>query len=206
MIKLENITKKYNNDYVLMNVNVSLDTNKKNIIVGINGGGKTTMVNIISKVDFLFSGKVTGNENVFTCFSDDYLPNYSTLNNLVKYYKLNVAKYERYLKKLNFTESNKIYKSLSFGNKQKFKLIFTLLQENKFLIFDEPTNGLDILSIKNFIEIINKELQGVLIVSHDFYLIENIVEKLYLLKNQELHFCDYNCNVIEYLNKVISYE
>lgn len=206
MIKIAKLKKSYNSTIILDNITVNIPKNKKVVIVGINGCGKSTLINIISKVDINYDGKILNNTDIFTCFSDDYLPKYSTLMNLVKFYNLDIHETKRYIKKLNFEYPNKIYKHLSFGNKQKFKLIFTLLHKCKTLIFDEPTNGLDIVTIKNFIEIVNNDTRGFIIVSHDFHLISKITTDLYLLKEKKLVKHEYGKDIIKYLTKVISYE
>lgn len=206
MIEIKNLTKKYNQKIIFENLNIDIDTRKVNIIVGVNGSGKTTLVNILSKVELMYKGKISGNEDVFTCFSDDYLPMYATIMNLISYYKLDQDEYKKISNKLDFNYHHTIYKNLSFGNKQKLKLIFTLLHKNKFFIFDEPTNGLDIVTIKNLIILLKEQKQGMLIITHDFYLISKLNDQLFILRHSQLEKSKYQGNVLEYLDKVIEYE
>lgn len=77
--------------------------------------------------------------------------------------------------------------SLSGGEKTRLRLIHTLLEKHDFLLLDEPTNHLDIKMIEWLISYLNSIDCGYLIVSHDRYLLDKAVTKIYELKDKTIY-------------------
>lgn len=154
-INISNLTKKYKRNYVFKNYNNKIDNKYINILWGVNGRGKTTLVKCI--IGFI---KYRGNINFKYTFS--YMPeriNYpkyvklKTFLNLLclinKHNKRNTISY--YINLFNLKQHiNKNINELSLGTLKKISLIKTLIEDTDVYIFDEPLNGLDRISINIF--------------------------------------------------------
>jgi len=75
---------------------------------------------------------------------------------------------------------------LSGGQKTRIRLIHLLLNKYDFILFDEPTNHLDLLTVDWFISYLKNLECGYLIVSHDRYLLDQTVKKIFELKNKRI--------------------
>lgn len=124
------------------------------------------------------------------------LEEYSTLSE--KYHDLNGpavnSKIKGVLKGLGFTddEFNKVVDHLSGGQKSRVNLAKLLLSNPDFMFLDEPTNHLDIESI-SWLESFLRDYKGTfVVVSHDRFFLDNVVNKIFLLENQKL--TSYNGN------------
>ncbi|MDN5301121.1 MAG: NitT/TauT family transport system ATP-binding protein, partial [Thermoanaerobacteraceae bacterium] len=73
LIKLINITKKYNTETIFENFSIEFIENKIHIIFGPSGSGKTTLLNIIAKLESIDSGEVINNHTVSYVFQEDRL-------------------------------------------------------------------------------------------------------------------------------------
>lgn len=154
-INISNLTKKYKRNYVFKNYNNKINNKYINILWGVNGRGKTTLVKCI--IGFI---KYRGNINFKYTFS--YMPeriNYpkyvklKTFLNLLclinKHNKRNTISY--YINLFNLKQHiNKNINELSLGTLKKISLIKTLIEDTDVYIFDEPLNGLDRISINIF--------------------------------------------------------
>ena len=105
-----------------------------------------------------------------------------------------------------FTEKdyNKQIDDFSGGEKTRIRLINILLQKADFILFDEPTNHLDLLTVDWFISYLKSLNCGYLIVSHDRYLLDQAVNRIYELKNKKIEV--YNGNFTAYQQQVIERE
>lgn len=163
-------------------------------ICGPNGSGKTTLVNLITGTLLLDSGKRVIGETVRfghyrqdgLSFKEDqriidvirevaeYIP-------LKKGYKLSA---ERLLENFMFDRKQQGVKvsQLSGGERKRLHLLKVLMSNPNFLILDEPTNDLDVLTLNVLEEYLSKFPGCVLIVTHDRYFMDKIVDHLFILK------------------------
>ncbi|WP_342269153.1 ABC transporter ATP-binding protein [Spiroplasma endosymbiont of Aspidapion aeneum] len=165
MIKIENVSKKYKENFVNLNININIEDGKIYGLIGPNGAGKTTLVR--QMLGFIKSdeGKITFNNinswnNSKKIMADiGYVPGELALFesvsvkywlNLTKLFKENVdPKWVDSLVKYFDLDVNKKIKKLSKGNKQKVSIIGALMHKPKYIILDEPTSGLDpVMQIK----------------------------------------------------------
>ena len=179
-------------------------------IVGQNGAGKSTFLNILTGVLAPDSGKVVIGETiqfghynqsgmklkddkrVIEVITDiaDYIP-------LEKGQKITAsALLERFL----FSkEQQQVYVSqLSGGEKRRLYLLTVIIENPNFLILDEPTNDLDILTLNVLEDFLYNQFNGCLIiVTHDRYFMDKLVDHLFIFEGNG-HIRDYNGNYTEY--------
>ncbi len=180
-IQVKDLTFGYDDsiENVFENVSFNLDTDWKLGLIGRNGKGKTTFLNLLLG-KYKYQGNITGNTE-FEYFpykiDDENDISINILYNLLP----NVEDWKIY-KELNLLNGNSeiLYRSfntLSGGEKIKILLIGLFLKENKFLLIDEPTNHLD-KETKNDVEKYLKSKKGYIIVSHDRNLLDSVVDHI----------------------------
>jgi ATP-binding cassette subfamily F protein uup len=163
-------------------------------IVGKNGVGKTTFFNMILGTETVDGGKIiTGETVVFGYYSQsgmqlkdnkrviETIKDIAEVIPLTKGKKLTAAQLlERFLfpKSMHFN----LVEKLSGGEKRRLYLLTVLMKNPNFLILDEPTNDLDIMTL-NVLEDFLEDFQGCLmIVSHDRYFLDKLVDHLFVFE------------------------
>lgn len=163
-------------------------------IVGKNGIGKTTFLNLIMELEKPDSGKITTGETiVYGYYSQDgmLLKEDKRVIEVVK----DIAEFipladgsklsaSQLLTKFQFEpETQYTYVSkLSGGEKRRLYLMTILITNPNFLILDEPTNDLDILTLSILEEFLADFKGCLLIVSHDRYFMDRLVEHLFVFE------------------------
>ncbi len=173
MLLLEiNKVKKYYSDRVILEIdNLLVYSEDKIGIVGINGVGKTTLLNILSSKCSCDEGsiKMYGSYSYITQIDEPQ----------------------------NISENEK--NTLSGGEKTKLK-IQNAFNENSSMIFaDEPTSNLDIAGIKMLEKKLKNYKGSILIVSHDRELLDNVCNKIFELNNGKIKL--YNGNYSQYIEQ-----
>jgi ATP-binding cassette, subfamily F, member 3 len=176
-------------------------------IVGSNGAGKSTFCKIIAgQLDF--EGKLTMGHNVSLNYfgqhqTESLAPEKSIYNEM-----LDAAPNSEAQKRVRdilgcFLFSgdaiNKKIKVLSGGEKSRVALAKILLQASNLLIMDEPTNHLDMRSKEMLIDSLENYAGTLLLVSHDRYFLDSLVNKVIEIKNGSLQL--YLGTYAEYLEK-----
>ncbi len=194
ILELHNVSKSYEQVKIVENFSYKFKKNERVGIVGPNGVGKTTFLKVLTKELRPDTGKVViGDNTVFGYYTQDgiqltqdkrvidavqdiaeYIP-------LEKGQKLSAAALlERFL----FTrKQQQVYVSqLSGGERRRLYLLMVLMQNPNFLILDEPTNDLDILTL-NVLEDFLLEFPGcIIVVSHDRFFMDKIVDHLFIFE------------------------
>lgn len=174
-----------NGKTILKNVNMNICAKEKVALIGANGSGKSTFIKtVMGKQDLQVLGEVFVGPSVKV----GYLPQIIEFKNgkqgLLEYFKeelaLNEQQARRILAKFQFYKEdvNKKVKNLSGGEKIRVKLAELLQQKINTLIFDEPTNHIDIPT-KEVLEDAIESFDGTLIfVSHDRFFINKFADKV----------------------------
>jgi ABC-2 type transport system ATP-binding protein len=195
MIIIQNLTKKFGQKTVLLNINLEIEKGKVYGIVGENGAGKTTLFRCLANLE-KFDGKIiSGNEAIKNQLG--YLP-----SELFFFEKLTGKEYIQLLMnarniKIDHIEDKNIFhlplnqyaSTYSMGMKKKLALIAILLQKNEYFILDEPFNGVDIQSNIMIIEIILKLKalkKTIFISSHIFSTLYETCDQIYVLSKGEI--------------------
>jgi len=207
VLKVRNMHFKYDSGWVLEDLNLDIYRGEKVALVGVNGAGKTTLTKLISGQLRPQQGSLIVGERIKTGYYAQHQIDSLNLHNSI-YDEIasvtadsNLPKIRPALGIFQFT-GDEIYKKidiLSGGEKARVSLAKILLSPVNFLIMDEPTNHLDIYS-KVALEKALAEYDGtLLIISHDRYFLDKIVNRVIELVDRRLY--EYWGNYSDYLNK-----
>ncbi|MDY5728145.1 MAG: methionine ABC transporter ATP-binding protein [Erysipelotrichaceae bacterium] len=211
MIKISNLTKKYNNDVVALN-GVTLSVDKGDIygIIGLSGAGKSTLVRCINLLEQPTSGTIeidgvdltklskkdlrVKRKEISMIFQNfNLLQQKNVLQNVLfplqisnndKQYSLEKAK--DLLKMVDLSDKLDSYPSqLSGGQKQRVAIARALASDPKVLLCDEPTSALDpqtTASILQLLKTINQKLNiTIIMITHQMSVVEKICNKVAIL-------------------------
>lgn len=190
MLDIQNISVKYDKDYVLKNLNISIDSNNNNVlgIIGKNGAGKTTFFNAIFR-SLNFSGKIlwknkkVKKEHIAYLETTNYFYPYIKGKEYLNYFESGDAL--DYYNSLFNLPLNDFVDTYSTGMKKKLALIGVLLLDKPIIILDEPFNGLDFEGVQTLYEII-KNLKTknkiVIISSHIIETLSNTCDNIAVIQ------------------------
>ena len=188
ILELKNINKSFGDKLLLKDFSYQFQRGEKVGIVGKNGAGKSTLLNIIQGFEPYDSGSIETGETIkFGYFSQKGLQ-YKEEERVIDFIKeigenfplangrtISASQFLRLFLFDDQTQYSPISK-LSGGEKRRLHLMYVLYQNPNFLIFDEPTNDLDLPTLtvlENFL----LQFQGsLIIVSHDRYFMDRIVD------------------------------
>ena len=194
MIEMHKVQKSFGEKIILSHFNYTFQRNERIGIIGKNGSGKSTFLNLLTSNDTVDAGKIIWGETLkFGYYTQkgipvkeeqkviDVIKEYGDYIPLKKGRKISAQQLlERFLfdRKKQYDFVNK----LSGGEKKRLYLCTVLIQNPNFLILDEPTNDLDIITL-NVLESFLLDFPGCLIVvSHDRYFMDKIVDHLFVFK------------------------
>ena len=196
ILELRNINKKFGDKIILDNFSYQFQRGEKVGIIGKNGVGKSTLLNIIQGLETYDSGEIEVGETIkFGYFSQKGLTYKEDqrvidfMKDIAEYYPLANGKSisaSQFLKMFLFNEQTQYttISNLSGGERIRLYLISVLFQNPNFLIFDEPTNDLDLPTL-TVLESFLAQFQGCLIiVSHDRYFMDKIVDHLLVFEGE----------------------
>lgn len=206
MIEIKNLSKKFGKLTVLDQLDLSIDEGGIFAILGPNGSGKTTLIKCILGMVIPDSGNILiQNESVLKkwAYRNDinYLPQIANfpanltvkeLLDMVKNLRPKPASEERLIDLFGlqpFLDKKLGY--LSGGTKQKVNLALTFMFESKLFILDEPTNGLDpvsLIRLKGLIAEEKKKGKTILITTHIMSLVEEIADEIVFLLDGNIYF------------------
>ena len=224
ILKCTNLSKTYDFDNALNNVNLSIETGKIIGLLGPNGSGKTTFIKLLNGLlkptegEILINGQNPGVET--KKIASYYLDNSKTVNAILQlfadfYDDFDREKAQNMLKDLGI-DTTRRFKLLSKGMKEKVQLILVMCRRAKLYLLDEPIAGVDpaardyILNtvIKNY----NREAT-VIISTHLIADVEKVLdEAIFISKGEILLYQDvksiineHNKTVDEYFREVFKY-
>ena len=197
VLMVNNLYKKIGNKKIIKDLNLTLNKGKALGILGHNGKGKTTLLNIISGIkkatsgDVLIDGiKVSSETKKSVSFLQEKntLSNWMTIKDAVEFYKdffqdFNEEKVKELLAFMNLDEKLKI-KSLSKGMLEKLHLSLTLSRKAKLYILDEPISGIDIVTREKIIKAIIDNIEedsSMIITTHYVGELEGIFDEVAFL-------------------------
>ena len=159
LVKTRNLTKAFRNQLVFRDVNLTIRPGDKIALLGVNGCGKTTLIEILlglkqpSRGEVVYQGKKSSFlKKTQTIYQSGDYPSKLKVNDIIGFYedlfrlsdeqRQNIVKVMKILQ-LYHLKKKKINK-LSFGQRKKLEAVLMLAVPTKFLIVDELTAGIDI--------------------------------------------------------------
>ncbi|MCK5320932.1 ABC-F family ATP-binding cassette domain-containing protein, partial [Candidatus Parcubacteria bacterium] len=209
MLITNNLSVKFNSKELFKNINISLDSSsrKKVALVGKNGCGKSTLLKVLNREINPSSGSLDiANEDVAYLPQDINFPDYNLVGEFLEI-KLNEPwmdyKIDIVMSSVGLDEEYllKNIENLSGGEKVKVALAGLLMDEPTILLLDEPTNNLDSEGVKwleNFILSFNG---SIIVVSHDRYLINKIINEIWEIDPNTLDIIIYGGNYDKFLEE-----
>jgi ATP-binding cassette subfamily F protein uup len=210
ILEIKKLYKAYDDNVMLKGFDYTFKKGERIGIVGKNGCGKSTFLNMIMDLEEADSGKINrGDTVVFGYYSQEGMKNLKPGKRVIDVMK-DVAEVITLANGAKVTASqmlnlflfppqmqNQRVEKLSGGEKRRLYLLTVLMKNPNFLILDEPTNDLDILTL-NKLESFLADFGGcILLVSHDRYFLDRIVEHIFVFEGQG-SICDYNGSYTEY--------
>lgn len=227
MIEIKNLTKSYNNEIVLKNINLNISSNEQISIIGKSGCGKSTLLRCIARLENFDKGTILiDNENIFNIKnyynkvgmvfqSFNLFENLTVLENLILApVKLKlcskddaIKKAKIYLKDINLIDKvNEYPKNLSGGEKQRVAIIRALMENPKILLLDEPTSSLDPQMKNEVLDLICnlKNLNmTIIMVSHEINFVKKFSSRIIFIDNKKIISDDNVKNTFASENEVI---
>ncbi|MBQ3424355.1 MAG: ABC transporter ATP-binding protein [Clostridia bacterium] len=202
MLTLQNVTKRYLRRTALDDVSLNLEAGKTCLLLGPTGSGKTTMMKLIAGLTRPTSGSIAlegqpighaTKAQVAYMPTENYFYSYMTVADAGKYYAdffpdFDPAHFRRLLTQLELSGEDRI-RQLSSGMAAKLRLALALARDAALSMFDEPLNGVDILTRTQTIDAIvsNRQAGRTMIIStHLVDELEDVVDTVVLLRQGHL--------------------
>ena len=195
---------------VLKNVNLKIDAGDRIALLGSNGNGKSTLVKVLSGRLPLLDGSIEFAKKIniayFSQQQSDELnfqkTPYEVLSETLKDAKEPQVRAQLARFGLTQQKSDTKIEKLSGGEKTRLLLAIATREAPHILILDEPTNHLDIEAKEALVEALNAYDGAIVLVSHDFYVVEAVCDQLLLVKDHVCRF--FNETLDDYVNLVLA--
>ena len=217
ILELIKINKSFNELNILNGFNYTFKKGERIGILGKNGVGKSTFLNIITGIETPDSGKINLGETInygyFTqngLSADEERRVINVLRDIADFIvmsdgrKISASQLLEHFMFSRDLQHSKV-KSLSGGERRRLHLLTVLMKNPNFLILDEPTNDLDLLTLTKLEEFLLQFKGCLILVSHDRFFMDKLTEHLFVFKGDgiiEDHYCSYS----EYRAKQIKEE
>ncbi len=194
ILELHKVAKSYPDKLLIESFSYIFKKGERAGIVGPNGSGKSTLLKLIMELETPDKGKiVTGDTVIFGHYTQDGIIDKNELKvievvqeigeyiTLKKGQKLTASQLcERFL--FDSHQQYSYVSTLSGGEKRRLFLLTILMKNPNFLILDEPTNDLDILTLQALEEFLEDFPGCLLVVSHDRYFLDKLCDHLFVFE------------------------
>lgn len=199
MIEVKGITKSFGSKKVLSGVSFTANKGEITCLIGVNGVGKTTVLNAIMNLTPTNSGEILIDGEKITKQTYEkltFIPDTITMLPTMRirdafdfmadfYVTWNEKRAKELLTFFRLQEHERIAE-LSKGNKAKVNLLLGLALDVDYVLMDEPFSGIDIFSREQIADVFTSHLiedRGVIITTHEISDIEHLIDKVVLLDN-----------------------
>jgi len=196
ILEIESLSKKYGNINVIENYSYIFKKGERIGIIGNNGSGKTSFLNLITGLEKPDGGTIITGETVVYGYYQQTGMELKKDKKVIEVVK-DVAEVVRlgdgrsisaskFLEHFMFpTETQyKLVSKLSGGEKRRLNLLMVLIKNPNFLILDEPTNDLDLLVLNRLEEFLLNYSGCLVIVSHDRYFLDKLTDHLFIFEGK----------------------
>ncbi len=194
IINIKGVNKSFGEIKILNNFNYNFNRYEKVGIIGNNGTGKTTLLNILTGAISPDSGRIEVGETITYGYYKQDGMNFNQDMKVIDVAQaiaevvtvgdkdtMTVSQFLNYFLFPPAVQQSFVYK-LSGGEKRRLYLATVLMKNPNFLILDEPTNDLDILTLNVLEEYLHNFKGCVIIVSHDRYFMDKVVDHLFVFE------------------------
>ena len=196
ILELKKLNKNFGDKVILKGFDYTFKRGDRIGIIGKNGVGKTTFLNMILGLEKPDSGKINPGETVVFGYFDQKGLQWKEDKRVIEYVRDIADNFPladgtkvsagQFLQLFQFPPEQQFtyISKLSGGEKKRLQLLSILFQNPNFLILDEPTNDLDLITLQ-VLEDFLQAFQGcVLIVSHDRYFMDKLVDHLFVFEGE----------------------
>ena len=209
MIEIQNLTKVFQEQTVLQNINATFDAGLIHGVIGKNGAGKTVLLRLLcglmrpSKGQVIVDGKQLGKDVDFApnagiiIETPSFLPYLSGFQNLKELASIrNIISKEEItnaMEQVNLDpNSRKRVGKYSLGMRQRLGIAQAIMEHPRYLILDEPMNGLDTQGVKDVRELLQKQKEAgvtVILASHSMEDIRLLCDTVHRIQDASLIPC-----------------
>lgn len=210
ILEIDSVQKRYDNKLIVSDVYIKCETGKIIGLLGRNGSGKSTLLKIVFgivpaeykfiKIDGLVKSKTSQMLNdISYLHQENFLPNYFTVKKAVA---LSIKKENQAIffnDDLLKSIKNKRIHHLSGGELRYLEINLILHNKSKFVLLDEPYNGLSPIMIEkiNFLIQKNAKQKGIIITDHNYENVIKVSTELILMRNGKTHHLKHKKELIE---------
>lgn len=206
-VEANNITKMFSDRILFKNSHFYINSGERIGIIGPNGSGKTTLLNILLGNESLTQGEISMSSGQKTAYLSQDVADMPIAQTAIE--ALHLSEQEKLFQArttlanmgMNAAKLNQPIGTLSLGERTRIKLTNMLINEYDLLILDEPTNHLDLASREQLEETLSKFAGTIIIVSHDYYFMNKLCDKLLVIDQCEIKRFEMNLEQYE-LKKV----
>jgi sulfate-transporting ATPase len=210
VIEFVGVTKSFGDRVLIDNLSFRVPPGAIVGVIGPNGAGKSTLFKLIQGVEKPDSGEVKIGPTVNLAFVDqsrDSLPNDKTVWEAISGGAdiLTIGKFEMqsraYIGRFNFkgADQQKLVGNLSGGERGRLHLAYTLLKGANVLLLDEPSNDLDVETLRSLEDALQEFGGSIMVVSHDRWFLDRIATHI-LACEGDSQWVFYDGNYNEYEN------
>ena len=196
ILELKKVSKAYGDKKILNGFDYTFKRGDRIGIIGENGVGKTTFLNILLGQEKIDTGKVNVGDTIVFGYFDQKGLQWKDDKRVIEFVK-DVAEFfplangdkvsaTKFLELFQFTPEQQFtfISKLSGGEKKRLQLLSILFTNPNFLILDEPTNDLDLITLQVLEDFLQSYQGCVIIVSHDRYFMDKLVDHLFVFEGQ----------------------
>lgn len=204
IINIEHISKIFGDKVIFQDASCGIQEGDKIGIIGINGTGKTTFLNILAGKEETDEGSVVRQKGIRLAYLTQH-PEYAKEDTVLSFACKDtdesdwqaMSEVKSILNRLGFTDYEEKMEHLSRGQKKKAALARTLAGNFDVLLLDEPTNHLDEAMLQWLEDYLNRFKGTVIMVTHDRYFLDRVSNRILEISHGSIY--SYEANYSKFL-------